>query len=134
MKMSIFSQRLRNLRKLNGNDTQEFVANALEISRGMLSNYELGTREPDFKMLCRIADYYNVSTDYLLGRSDHALANVYDNSKEQDDIWNSTIFLSKESKRDIVEYAGLLKLRDEKEVEEILKAQRKQQEKNKKQE
>lgn len=62
------------------------------ISRGMLSNYELGTREPDFAMLCHIADYYAVTTDYLLGRSDEMRGSV---SSPESEIWNQVTLLSK---------------------------------------
>lgn len=50
--------------------TQQQLASALEISRGALSMYELDKREPDNKTLIMISNYFNVSTDYLLGKSD----------------------------------------------------------------
>ena len=62
----MFGERLRNLREIK-DMTQESASRELAISRGMLSNYELGKREPDYAMLCRLADYYHVTTDYLLG-------------------------------------------------------------------
>ena len=62
----MFGERLRNLREIK-DMTQETASMELAISRGMLSNYELGKRELDYAMLCRLADYYQVTTDYLLG-------------------------------------------------------------------
>lgn len=57
------------LRK-NKNVTQKEVANALNIPRGTYAHYELGKRSPDHSMLLNLAEYFNVSTDYLLGRAD----------------------------------------------------------------
>ncbi len=118
--MSTFSERLRALRKMQ-QETQEHAANGIGISRGMLSNYELGTREPDFVMLCHIADYYEVTTDYLLGRSDEMRGSV---SSPENEIWNQVILLSKQSQQDLLAYIQLLKLRDEKELQERRAAQK----------
>jgi transcriptional regulator with XRE-family HTH domain len=49
--------------------TQEALASSLGISRASLSHYEKLRREPDFKTIQRIADFFNVSVDYLLGRT-----------------------------------------------------------------
>lgn len=114
MQMSIFSERLRALRKMRQN-TQENAANGIGISRGMLSNYELGTREPDFVMLCHIADYYEVTTDYLLGRSNAMQRSA---ASFENEIWNQVTLLSNRSQQDLLAYIQLLKLRDEKELQE----------------
>lgn len=65
---SEFSRMLSNLRK-EKNLSQREVSNELEISQALLSHYEKGTREPKLAFVVRAADYYNVSCDYLLGRS-----------------------------------------------------------------
>lgn len=110
--MSIFSERLRHLRKINGDKPQKYVASELGISRGMLSNYELGTREPDFDMLCRLAAYYCVTTDYLLGRTDCAKVegNSYPDGMEA--IWDNCLMLSDKSRNDLIAYIELLYIRD----------------------
>lgn len=64
---NIFSKRLRELR---GSLRQQTVAEALDISRVSLSYYESGERKPDIEILAKLAKYYNVSCDYLLGFSD----------------------------------------------------------------
>ena len=43
----------------------------LNISQNTVSRYENGIREADYDMLITLADYFNVSVDYLLGRTDN---------------------------------------------------------------
>lgn len=50
--------------------TQQELADKIGVSRGTVGMYEIGKREPDADTLGKIADYFNVSTDYLLGRTD----------------------------------------------------------------
>ena len=66
--MSIFPQRLTELRmkrKLRQRDLAKF----LHLSPSAISNYEQSLRCPDLDILIEIADYFDVSTDYLLGRT-----------------------------------------------------------------
>lgn len=49
--------------------TQKEAADALGISPNTYKNYEQGMREPNNDMLCKLADYFQVTTDYLLGRA-----------------------------------------------------------------
>ncbi len=63
------AERLKELRK-ERNLRQEQVAVALDISMSAYCNYEQGKREPTASVLWRMADYYGVSVDYLLGRRD----------------------------------------------------------------
>lgn len=64
-----FSKRLRALR-LENNLTIEDFANMVEISKSSVGYYENQNRVPDIVVMGRIADAFNVSTDYLIGRSD----------------------------------------------------------------
>lgn len=50
--------------------TQEDLASKIGISRASLSHYEKGRRDPDYNTLTKIADFFKVSVDYLLGRTD----------------------------------------------------------------
>lgn len=50
--------------------TQNQVAEILGISDGTYKNYEQGKREPNGDMIVKLANLYNVTTDYLLGRDD----------------------------------------------------------------
>ncbi|UUZ80798.1 helix-turn-helix domain-containing protein [Paenibacillus sp. P26] len=49
--------------------TQEELSLKLDISRASLSHYEKNRREPDYETLVKIANYFNVSIDYLLSRT-----------------------------------------------------------------
>ena len=61
--------RLRELR-LERNMSQQRLAMELSMTQNTISRYENGVREPGIKELIRIADYFNVSLDYLLERSE----------------------------------------------------------------
>ena len=65
-----FPERLAALRRERG-ISQRQAAAALLISQALLSHYETGAREPGLSFVCRACDYYQVSADYLLGRSEH---------------------------------------------------------------
>lgn len=58
---------LKQLRKQNG-FTQKQMAVQLGITISAYGNYELGQRQPTPEMLCKLADIFGVSVDYLLGR------------------------------------------------------------------
>lgn len=61
--------RLKQIREARGKMQKE-AANELGIGLSTFSQYETGKREPDYSTLVRIADYFNCSIDYLLGRVD----------------------------------------------------------------
>ena len=61
--------RLRELRKRRG-ISQLKLAMDLHINQNSISRYETGEREADYKPLIAIADYFHVSLDYLLERTD----------------------------------------------------------------
>ena len=64
-----FAERLREVRHLKHVKQRE-MAEYLQIGLRSYQNYEGGQREPDFKTLVALADFLDVSTDYLLGRTD----------------------------------------------------------------
>lgn len=65
-------KRLQELRHSH-NLRQEDVADIIGVGRTTYAMYEQGNREMDYKMLIKLADYYKVSTDYILGRSDNPI-------------------------------------------------------------
>lgn len=60
--------RLKELRKQKG-ISQLKLAMDLSMNQNTISRYETGEREADYKTLIKIADYFNVSIDYLLERT-----------------------------------------------------------------
>lgn len=65
-----FAERLTHLqkeRKLNKKEIFETIG----LSRTAYYRYETGEREPSISILTALADFFNVSTDYLLGRTDN---------------------------------------------------------------
>ncbi len=61
-------ERIRNLREDN-DLTQTELASKLNVSQRTYSHYESGSRKLPLDILVSLADYYNCSTDYLLGRT-----------------------------------------------------------------
>lgn len=64
-----FYMRLKELRN-NRNMTQQKLAIELHMNQNTISRYENGTREAGYQELIKIADYFHVSLDYLLERTD----------------------------------------------------------------
>ena len=64
-----FCRNMSALRKRRGLSQRQAAAD-LNISQALLSHYENGAREPGIAFLCRACDYYGVTADYLLGRTD----------------------------------------------------------------
>ncbi len=67
--MKDFASRLRELRT-TADLRQKDLAEALGVAQTTIANYEQGARFPDEKTLHRIADHFNASLDYLMGRTD----------------------------------------------------------------
>ncbi|MEY9972308.1 transcriptional regulator with XRE-family HTH domain [Lysinibacillus sp. RC46] len=65
----MFSTRLKMLRTQH-RKTQQEIADLLGITRQGYAKYENNLGEPDNSTLTKLADYFGVSTDYLLGRTD----------------------------------------------------------------
>ena len=66
----ILAQRLKEGRKVKGL-TQMQAATYCDITEKAYQNYELMTREPKLEILIRIADLFDVSLDYLTGRTEY---------------------------------------------------------------
>ncbi|HHW14364.1 MAG TPA: helix-turn-helix domain-containing protein [Firmicutes bacterium] len=67
--MPLFGQRLKELRQARGL-LQKELAGQLGVSRNTLASWEAGYRTPEMAAAQRLADYFQVSLDYLLGRSE----------------------------------------------------------------
>ena len=75
----IFRFRIRELRESAGYKSQQSFADAFGIAQSTVGNWEAGKREPNYETTIRLADFFHVSVDYLLGRTDQksmAVANT----------------------------------------------------------
>lgn len=79
---------LMELRKEKGIGQKELAA-YLKLSTGTISNYENGVHSPDLHTLCKLADYFDVTTDYLLNRTGYRYT-----SKKMDQRLNKDYTLS----------------------------------------
>lgn len=68
--MDILGKRIRYLRE-KYQLSQKQLATRVNLTNAQLSRYELGERKPDPEIIKDIADFFDVSTDYLLGRTDN---------------------------------------------------------------
>ena len=66
----LFAERLRDLRVERGLK-QSVLAEALGTTQRRVSYWETGKVEPDLLSLCKIAEFFSVSLDYLVGRRDY---------------------------------------------------------------
>ncbi len=69
-----FSERLKSLRKTNAL-SQEQASEGIGITRIGYQNYEAGRRKPTYDILITLSDFYHVSIDYLVGRTDNPEVN-----------------------------------------------------------
>lgn len=69
--MAVFGELMAELRQDSGL-TQKELGRILSVSTGTISNYENGVHYPDLEKLVALADFFQVSTDYLLGRKGYA--------------------------------------------------------------
>jgi transcriptional regulator with XRE-family HTH domain len=94
----MFAGRLRSLRENTGLKQLE-AANKLNMAKSTYNNYETGKREPDLQTLRMFADYFNVTTDYLLGRTDNPrTVSVTDIPKELKALGVEYYTINKEAK------------------------------------
>ncbi len=108
-----FSNNLKDLRESRGM-TQEQLADFLNLSRSTIAGYEARNRQPDFEHLVTIADFFQVTIDYLLrGYKNEPDIPIKENILDQE-VLRSYRRLSLESKQDVLKCIHLLELRDEK--------------------
>lgn len=106
-----FSTRLVQLRRKK-QISQEILANDLQVTRGCITNWECGKRQPRPVQLEQIAEYFHVTVDYLLGRD---IKENIDVLEEQVSFWNilDISMLDAESKIAIINYYQYLKGKNE---------------------
>lgn len=95
---------------------QKELAVYLNVSIGTISNYEKGIHYPDLNTLCKLADYFGVTTDYLLSRTEYrynpeTLSRSLTKDYTISDLVNTTLELSPKDLNSMIDYIELLKLR-----------------------
>lgn len=111
-----FSKTLKTLRK-EKHLTQEQLASYLNISRSTIAGYETKSRQPDFETLQRLADYFEVSIDFLI-TGENSIASQKAAYLHVDEISleleMKSIYqqLTVISKYDVLKYAKLLQLHE----------------------
>ena len=93
-----FSERLRMLRT-NAGMTQAELAQRLNVTKSVVSYYELQERTPSPDVLIRLADIFRVTTDYLLGINNQKTLDVSDLSEEDIGYLLMTIDMLKKKKQ-----------------------------------
>lgn len=111
-----FADILKHLRE-SKDMTQQDLARYLSVSRTTITGYETRSREPDYDKLIRLAAYFGVSVDYLIGNdslSDYQETTKKVNEKDIDMAVTSHYRgLSLESKINVMEYIELLNLKEQ---------------------
>lgn len=111
-----FGEFLAELRKEKG-ILQKEVASYLNMTVATISNYEKGVHSPDLNTLIKLADFFNVSTDYLLQRTKYK-AGIDSLNKELSadytlgDLLNTTLELDHHNIDALLDYYELLSLRN----------------------
>lgn len=112
-----FGQRLTDLREEKG-IYQRDLAVALNVSISTISNYENNVHYPDVTILCKLADFFDVSIDYLLGRTEychsldtlnHKLSKHYTVAE----FANTAIILPPQVVSNLLEYMEFLVMRNQ---------------------
>lgn len=111
-----FGELLAKLRKEKG-ILQKELATYLNVTVATISNYEKGVHSPDYDTLVKLADFFDVSTDYLLQRTDYrASINTLNKQLVIDytvsDLLNAIMQLDQRSMEALVDYYELLSLRN----------------------
>jgi transcriptional regulator with XRE-family HTH domain len=96
----ILGKRLRYLRDKRGL-SQKFVAEKFGIANNTLSGYEAGDRKPSPELIAKFAEFYEVTTDYLLG-----VTNSMYRNKTQDGFIESDLTISEAKERYNLTYEG----------------------------
>lgn len=96
--LEIFAQRLKNLREEHGLSTRA-LGELVGTSNATISRYETGKRDPDLMVVHNIAEYFNVTIEYLCGE---------DISPDKENMIRMFSNLSDESKKDAIKYMTYL--------------------------
>lgn len=108
-----FGQNLAALRIEKG-ICQKEVATYMKVTIGTISNYETDRHFPDAEALCKLADFFGVTVDYMLGRTSfrydpQLLSRPLTDNYTVSDLVNTSLVLSPKHKYLLSEYVEMLK-------------------------
>ena len=106
--------RLKKLR-LEKNESLESISKILNVTLQTISNYENGKREMTPNTIIKLAEYFNVSTDYLLGKSDIRNPDELKNTKFANNGGLDTSGLDKEDLLELQQQIDFIKWKKQKE-------------------
>ena len=96
--------------------SQEKIAEDLEISQPLIAKWESHQSTPSPEMLDYIADYFNVSVDYLIGRSKYKNLEA-DNSELDNVLFSNAKDLTDDEKKTIINVINAIKKEVDKELD-----------------
>lgn len=112
----VVGKNIRNLRERRGL-AQKFVAEKIGVKNNTLSGYEAGRRLPDADILQKLADFYEVSVDFLIGRTDDPSPVEYDKDEFDDPslgIWFKELKEApKEKREELRRFWDFIKLQEQ---------------------
>lgn len=112
-----FPETLKELREKKG-ITQEQLASELHLSKNAVSHYEKGINSPNIQTLEKIADIFDVSVDYLIGRTSlsvkfSALKNSFAKGISADDFLQQLMSLDSRHRADVLRSLEYVKFHNE---------------------
>lgn len=112
-----FPEILKELREKKG-ITQKQLAEALYLSKTAVSQYENGTHTPSLETIINIADIFDVSIDYLLGRTTvpvtfSALKKALSSEENIDDFINMLLSLDNQHRTDLIKQMDYIKFHND---------------------
>lgn len=116
----MFAERLKSLRKSKPNLTQQDMANILGVAKTTYASYEQGKRTPDAGLQNKIADYFDVTLDYLHGRDCKDSSQINKNLNKTTDLSNEQLTIaahidddvSEDEMKEILSFIDYIKKRD----------------------
>ena len=112
----MFGKRLKMLRE-EKEMSQDELGRVLNVTQQTVNNYENAKRAPNIEMLCKIADFFKVSKDYLLEQSDKSsyqskLNNSIEANAKQQRLINKLLDLSEDSQVDVEKIIDIFTQKD----------------------
>jgi transcriptional regulator with XRE-family HTH domain len=105
-----FGGNLKNLRNEKGL-TQDELAQELSLAKSTISLYETNKREPDHNTTKKIADYFGVSVDFLMGRSSNREGSIIQSGDKTYTVIGSSNFTDEEWERIKNDFETIVALR-----------------------